>query len=91
MNTAAEIKAKVTCWDLLGIPAGTKKIRCPLPDHEDKNPSVEIYKNGTRWRCFRCDKGGSVIDLYMAIHNVSFKDAVSALSDGPLRPLHTPV
>src|SRR5215212_2725071 len=36
--------------------------RCPLPDHDDRNPSFYIYPPG-RWHCYGCDRGGDVIDL----------------------------
>jgi DNA primase len=36
--------------------------RCPLPDHDDHNPSFYIYPPG-RWWCYGCDRGGDVIDL----------------------------
>jgi hypothetical protein len=36
--------------------------RCPLPDHDDRNPSFYIYPLG-RWWCYGCDRGGDVIDL----------------------------
>jgi hypothetical protein len=36
--------------------------RCPLPDHDDRNPSFYIYPPG-RWKCYGCDQGGDVIDL----------------------------
>jgi hypothetical protein len=36
--------------------------RCPLPDHEDHDPSFYIYPPG-RWWCYGCNRGGDVIDL----------------------------
>ena len=36
--------------------------RCPLPDHDERNPSFYIYPPG-RWWCYGCDRGGDVIDL----------------------------
>lgn len=35
--------------------------RCPLPTHEDKDPSFYIYPDG--WHCYGCGRGGDVIDL----------------------------
>jgi DNA primase len=35
---------------------------CPLPDHDDHDPSFYIYPPG-RWRCYGCDRFGDVIDL----------------------------
>jgi DNA primase len=36
--------------------------RCPLPDHEDHDPSFYIYPPG-RFHCYGCDRGGDVVDL----------------------------
>jgi DNA primase len=36
--------------------------RCPLPDHDDHDPSFYIYAPG-RWWCYGCNRGGDVIDL----------------------------
>jgi DNA primase len=36
--------------------------RCPLPDHDDLDPSFYIYPPG-RWWCYGCQRGGDVIDL----------------------------
>jgi DNA primase len=35
--------------------------RCPMPDHDDSEPSFYIYPG--RWRCYGCDRFGDVIDL----------------------------
>jgi DNA primase len=35
---------------------------CPLPDHEDNEPSFYIYPPG-RWWCYGCNRGGDVVDL----------------------------
>lgn len=38
------------------------KIRCPF--HEDRTPSLHVYKDPERgWYCFGCGRGGSVYDL----------------------------
>jgi DNA primase len=38
-------------------------ICCPL--HQEKTPSLGMYQNGRRWKCFGCGEGGSVIDFVM--------------------------
>jgi DNA primase len=35
--------------------------RCPLPTHEDKDPSFYVYADG--WHCYGCNRGGDVVDL----------------------------
>ena len=40
--------------------------RCPLPGHDDRNPSFTV--NRETWRCWsQCDRGGDVIHLVVAI------------------------
>lgn len=42
---------------------GWRKASCPLPDHEDTNPSASVNEEACRWRCHTCNKGGDVWDL----------------------------
>src|ERR687893_2565011 len=37
--------------------------RCVAPDHEDRTPSLTVYINDKRFKCFGCGLGGDVIDL----------------------------
>jgi hypothetical protein len=44
-------------------PAG-RAVRCPLPDHDDADPSCYVYADTSRgWFCFGCQRGGSALDL----------------------------
>ena len=39
-------------------------VRCPLPDHQDENPSCRVYPIAEQgWRCHGCGRGGSIYDL----------------------------
>jgi hypothetical protein len=43
------------------VPAG-RKVRCPL--HDDRTPSLHVYRDPDRgWFCFGCRRGGSIYDL----------------------------
>lgn len=44
--------------------------RCPLPDHEDKEPSFYVYPDG-RGHCYGCGFHGDVIDLHQRVENIS--------------------
>jgi hypothetical protein len=48
--------------------AASGSCRCPHPDHEDRRPSAMVY--GSRWKCFGCGAGGSVIDLAEAYSGI---------------------
>lgn len=62
------IKYEVDIKDILKaykIDYKNKNILCPLPDHNEKNPSFRIYDYSNSFYCFSCHSGGSVIDFVM--------------------------
>lgn len=69
-------------------------IRCPLPDHEDRTPSCQIYDDAERgWFCFGCERGGTIYDLASAMWSLDtrgedFKILRRRISE---RLLNTPV
>src|SRR5581483_12504628 len=52
--------------------------RCPV--HEDEEPSLVVTPSKGLWRCFGCNKGGSLIDWRMEISGESFRAAVESLA-----------
>ena len=67
-------------------PVGGKLVgRCPLPDHEDRTPSFYCYAREhmgfyTFWRCYGCNRGGDVVDLWQAQQG-PFGNLVMAMQD----------
>lgn len=64
-------------------PAGERlRCRCPLPDHEDSEPSCYLRTDPSdgvpfaRWHCYGCQRGGDVVDL---IEHVECRSRSSAL------------
>lgn len=53
-----------------------KNVFCPF--HDNTNTPAMMLKNN-RYFCFGCGAKGSVIDFFMAINKVSFKEAVIKL------------
>ena len=51
--------------------------RCPF--HEDGEPSFVVTPGKGLFHCMGCDKGGSVIDLVMALDGLTFRQAVDQL------------
>lgn len=50
--------------DIIGRDSGQwRKAACPIPEHEDANPSASVNEEACRWRCHTCDQGGDVWDL----------------------------
>jgi len=52
---------------------------CPF--HNDNNPSFNVNDQENFWYCFSCQKGGSVIDFWMTLHDCNFKTALAELHD----------
>jgi hypothetical protein len=44
-------------------------VSCPVPGHEDRHPSCQV--SSTKWRCWSCGAGGTIIDLGAAIYGIA--------------------
>jgi DNA primase len=53
--------------------------RCPLPGHNDHNPSFVVYPDEGRFWCFGCQRGGDVFAFIQLVEQVSFREAVERL------------
>ncbi len=55
--------------DLLGIDQRARytHVHCPLPDHDDHNPSFRVDQKTERFVCTCSPRGGSMIDLVIAM------------------------
>ncbi|MFA4918332.1 MAG: AAA family ATPase [Thermodesulfovibrionales bacterium] len=51
---------------------------CPF--HEDTKPSLTINLKTAQFKCFGCDKKGSLFDFYMARYNVDYRTAFNTLA-----------
>ena len=81
---AEEIRQRVSVRSWLersGVPVDRKGFAlCPF--HGDHDKSLKCYDDPARgWHCFGCGRGGSVIDLCMLWHGISFRQAVVRLND----------
>lgn len=50
--------------------------------HNDKNPSLHYYAKDNRVHCFSCGAGGDVVDVIQKLHECTFKEALTVLSNG---------
>jgi len=55
-----------------------KKAKCIW--HNEKSGSLHLYPTNKVY-CFGCSKGGDAIDVYMALHNVPIKEAITYLAN----------
>lgn len=53
--------------------------KCPF--HEDTNPSFSVNAKENYWNCFSGCGGGSVIDFWMKMNNMDFKEATKDLAE----------
>ncbi len=62
--------------------AGRLLGRCIAPDHQDKTPSMTVYTESQRFKCYGCGISGDVIDLEeISGRHVETWTAVIALSE----------
>lgn len=54
-------------------------IRCPLPGHDDRDPSCSIDLSKRQFHCFGCDRGGSILDF------VAYREGLDPDRDDDLR------
>lgn len=52
---------------------------CPF--HEEKTPSFHLRPELGLYHCFGCQKGGDVINFYMEVEGLDFKQAVESLCE----------
>jgi len=54
--------------ELTELRCNGSSLRGVCPVHQGDNPqSFAVYPEPQRWRCFRCDRGGDVVDLAQAV------------------------
>ncbi len=61
-------------WNGSGMGQGL----CPF--HDDKRPSLSVSLSNGSFKCFGCNKSGSIFDFYMAKHSVDYQTAFNALA-----------
>lgn len=54
-------------------------MRCPFPDHDDREPSFSIIRKSNSFFCHGCQRSGSVIDLVLHVNNCNAAQAVEWL------------
>jgi len=82
MGLIAEIKGRLGIEDTLrhfglSVPSRSRDpvmARCPW--HEDRVPSLAVYRRKGRAWCYACNKGGDVLDITALMLNTDIKGAV---------------
>jgi len=77
-----EVKAQITIEEALshfGVdvpPRGRDLVMVRCPWHEDRTPSLAVYRQEGRAWCFACQKGGDVLDVTALFLHADLKGAV---------------
>ena len=58
-----------------------KQYRCKCPIHDDARRDDAFSCNSKKWYCFEACEGGTIVELHMALHNVSYTTALEQLAD----------
>jgi DNA primase len=54
--------------------------RCVAPDHEDRTPSMTVYTDDQRFKCYGCGEHGDVVDLVRLAEGGEIWEAMVSLS-----------
>lgn len=75
---------RVNIIDLIGQEISIKKsgstYSCLCPFHNDKNPSMHIWEDSQRYKCFSCGAGGDAITFAIEFYKLSFLEALKELA-----------
>ena len=74
----ADLKAIAESYGLALRRSG-KNYSCICPWHEDRNPSLVIFVDNNRFKCFGCERHGNVFNFIMEMEGVDFKTALNYL------------
>jgi len=58
---------------------GYWKILCPF--HEERTPSMAVYKNSLKFQDFHDDTSYTLIEMFMKIHEIQKGDAINKIAD----------
>jgi DNA primase len=79
-----EIRSRLTLSDVIGkrvrVTRAGREFKACCPFHHEKSPSFTINDDKQFYHCFGCGAHGDVIGFVMQHDNLSFMDAVEALS-----------
>lgn len=82
MSDKTRILERLTVFDVYGHQKQVGRdyvMKCPF--HEEKTASFHIYTDSLSFKCYGCNKAGSVFDFVMDKERVSFPEALRILAE----------
>jgi DNA primase len=74
----------------LDMEHGDVKVCCPMPDHADRTPSMNLHLDTDRYHCFGCGASGDVIQWVRSIYGVPASEAIRILDQPGTLPAPPP-
>ena len=74
-----DLYSRETGYDLPAANGSRVQVRCPIPGHEDKNPSCSLYPQDNSFYCFGCGIGGTQVDLLIHTKGMDERSAIELL------------
>lgn len=78
-NILNDIPITIVIKELANIEIQNYSARCPLPGHNDNNPSFHIFPETNTYFCYGCQRGGDVIAFVMDYTQCNFRKAIETL------------
>ncbi len=80
--------AEVVARTGLFVPPGVTdyKVCCPMPDHDDRNPSMMLHFGNDRFHCFGCGAHGDAIQWVESVYRVSVVEAIGMIESSTAFP-----
>jgi hypothetical protein len=81
IQQAVTIEAALSHFGVEVPPRGRDTVMVPCPWHEDKTPSMAVYRRDNRAWCYSCNRGGDVLDITALFIKRDIKEAVRYWAD----------
>lgn len=83
MDFANEIRSRLDTQEVFeyyGLRPNRSGFVCCF-SHNEKTPSMKVYKGNGGYHCFGCGAHGSIIDFVMQYFGLSFRDAIKKINE----------